>query len=281
MIELGVDLAKGGVRTALALALLLAACSPPTTLSPSSTTAPVPAQTTTAPVLIPSSTVVSPNSSPMDTTGWTTFESARYGFGIGHPSDWAVVPADHDWTLPGDADQSLTTGQEVFLSSSREVRVGAWAVSANLADTMRETGADAEECCVEYCQQLSNPSCGTSMRQWWGVVKWVVGFCRQSNAPSCTGVVDRAVPLCIERWDCHPGLLVPFENYVQAFLPEMTDDSSGWNQMIVVAVWRGDSDPTVARYGGSRQLLEAFLSTMLVCPARLDQAPWGCGKPSP
>ena len=36
--------------------------------------------------------------------------------------------------------------------------------------------------------------------------------------------------------------------------------------MTVVAVWRGQGDPTVATYGGSRQLLEAFLSTMSVWP---------------
>ena len=270
--------AKGGGRAVLALALLLAACSPPTLTPPSiPESSTMIAHTTAAPSSAAPSTTASPNSwVTIDTPGWTIFDSDRYRFSIGHPSDWIVVPADHDWTLAGDPDQSQTTGQEVFRAPNGEVEVRAWAVSLNLEDPTMEEGADFEACCVQYCLETNNPSCRATMRQWGEVVEWVVRFCRQSNAPSCTGVVDQAVPLCIERWDCHPGLLVPFENYVQAFV---TGGDTG-AQMVVVAVWRGEFDPAVARYGGSQQLLEAFLATMNVCPARLNQTPWGCGKPS-
>ena len=75
--------------------------------------------------------------------------------------------------------------------------------------------------------------------------------------------------LCLERRDCHPGLLVPFETDVQAFFPEMTDDDRVryFDQMVVLAIWREEVHYSVARYEGSRQLMEAFLSTMGVCPA--------------
>ncbi len=54
-----------------------------------------------------------------------------------------------------------------------------------------------------------------------------------------------------------PALLVPFDNDVQAFFTNGGDGAP----MTVVVVWWGDSEPAVAPYGGSRRLLEAFLST--------------------
>ena len=66
------------------------------------------------------------------------------------------------------------------------------------------------------------------------------------------------------RWDCHPGLLVPFESAVLAFVNGGIYNADA---MTVVAVWRGESDPSVAPYGGAQRLLEGFLSTMQVWPA--------------
>jgi hypothetical protein len=37
-------------------------------------------------------------------------------------------------------------------------------------------------------------------------------------------------------------------------------------QMVVVTVWREGSDPTLARYGSGRRLIEAFLAPMCVWP---------------
>lgn len=200
------------------------------------------AQPATTPSTTPSPTVSS-TVSPTDTSTWTTFESDRYGFSIGHPSDWTVETAEHDWTLAGDADQWQSTGQEVFRPPTEDVRVSAWSVALD-PDTTMETWADVEA--------------------------WVEQYGQQTNPPF-TGVHDRAVPLCNEKWDCHPGLLVPFASDVQAFF---TGGEYG-NQMVVVAVWRPESHPSLAQYGGSRRLLEAFLSTMDVCP-RLEQTPAGC-----
>ena len=87
---------------------------------------------------------------------------------------------------------------------------------------------------------------------------------RTSGNSPCTGIADRAVELCLEKWDCHPGLLVPFENDVQAFF---SGGIYAQDAMTVVAVWRAESSRHVARYGGSRRLLEAFLSTMEVWPS--------------
>jgi hypothetical protein len=78
------------------------------------------------------------------------------------------------------------------------------------------------------------------------------------SGTQCEGVLKRAVPLCVELRDCHPGLLVPFNYEVMAF---MTGGTFG-DTMTVVAVWWGESEPATAPFGGSQNLLEAFLSTM-------------------
>ena len=58
--------------------------------------------------------------------------------------------------------------------------------------------------------------------------------------------------------------LVPFKDDVQAFFSGGIYDADA---MTVVAVWRGETDSSVEPYGGSRRLLEGFLSTMQVWPA--------------
>jgi hypothetical protein len=192
---------------------------------PTPTTAP---ETTT----VPETTV-----SPIDISTWTAYQSDRYGFTIGHPSDWTEDPADHDWTLAGDADDFLSTGHEVFRPPDGHVRVSAWLVPLDPGATMQTT-AD--------------------------VAAWVEQFCPQTDQFSgCTQIQDRAVPLCKEGRDCHPGLLVPFANDVQAFFFDADLDG-----MVVVAIWVPESAETVAPYGGAQALLKAFLATMEVCPAR-------------
>jgi hypothetical protein len=163
----------------------------------------------------------------IDTTGWTPYESERYGFTIGHPPDWTVSPADHDWTLAEDSHDGLSTGQEVFMPPDQNTSVSAWSVP----------NANGESAGV--------------------VAAWIEAYCQEIGTP-CPDVQDRATPLCVEVRDCHPGLLVPFENDVMAFFT----GGHYHEKMVVVAVWRGDSDPSVAPYGGSTRLLEAFLSTM-------------------
>jgi hypothetical protein len=96
------------------------------------------------------------------------------------------------------------------------------------------------------------------------LVAWVEECCDRSADAPCTGIADRAVELCLEARDCHPGLLVPFRDDVQAFFSGGIYDREA---MTIVAVWRGGSDPSVAPYGGTQRLLESFLSTMEVWPA--------------
>jgi hypothetical protein len=197
--------------------------------SPSPTASPSPAPSATAgPSSAPSA------SATIDTAAWTTYVSKQYGFTIGHPADWSVDPASRAWTWK-DASKLLNNGQDSFDSADGHVRVSAWSVPIKT-------------------------STGTAPLP--DVEAWVSDWCKKAGDVPCAGIHERAVPLCNERRDCHPGLLVPFDEDVLAFF---TGGTSGDN-MLIVAVWWGDSAPAVASYGGSRRLLEGFISTMCVWP---------------
>ena len=63
---------------------------------------------------------------------------------------------------------------------------------------------------------------------------WIENYCEESGNSPCSGIDDRAVELCLEKWDCHPGLLVPFKYDVQAFF---SGGIYAQDAMTVVAVW--------------------------------------------
>jgi hypothetical protein len=180
-----------------------------------------------------------------DTSDWVTYASERYGFGIGHPPGWAVEPSEHDWTMAADAERVDSTGQEAFMSPDGDIRVSAWAALPPANESLVALQA------------------------------WVEQYCEESRNRPCDAF-DDAQELCVERWDCHPGLLVLFGQDVQAF---MTGGIFG-TETVVVAVWREQTDGALAGYGTPRALLLAFLSTMDVCPAGQGD-PRGCGRDIP
>lgn len=185
----------------------------------------------------PSSTVSTPTATgPIDTTEWTSYTSGQYNVTVGHPPDWIEIPANRGWRA-ADAGDPLSPAHDTFQSPSDAVRVSVWSAPLDPGTTIESNG---------------------------DIEAWVEEYCEESGNTPCTGIDDRAVELCLEKWDCHPGLLVPFRDDVQAFFSAGFYDPEA---MTVVAVWRGESAPAVAPYGGSRRLLEAFLSTMAVWPA--------------
>jgi hypothetical protein len=200
----------------------------PTPANPATET-PTPSQS------VPAST--SPAINPLDARDWTTYTSSQYGFTIGHPSDWLVDPATRAWAFDSDAGdtQPHSPGADHLTSPDRQVRVSAWSVPLDGVPIDTESAFQA----------------------------WIEAYCdRTANTP-CTGIAERAVPLCLERRDCHYALLVPFRDDVQAFFSGGIYDADA---MTVVAVWRGSTDPQTGRYGGSQALLQRFLATMQVFP---------------
>lgn len=191
----------------------------------------------TSPSAPPSASAASTSpSSPTDTSAWMTYHSDRYGFDTGYPTDWTVEPADHDWTIDADSKDFLSRGQEAFIAPGRTIRVSAWSVPIGPTPDMQDPAL---------------------------IEAWIKDYCQKSSNSPCTGIHERAVPLCVETRDCHPGLLVPFADDVQAFATGGIYD----RKLVVVAVWWGETAPAVAPYGGSRRLLEAYLSTMNIWPA--------------
>lgn len=180
------------------------------------------------------STTAAPTSTALDTGDWVAYISARYGIELAYPPDWTVQPADHDWSWEDDATDWLSSGHDAFVAPGAAIRVSVWTVP--LDAPVEQSWAAMEAWAIEYCE-------------------------RTANRP-CTGIHERIVPMCIEKRDCHPAVIVPFDEDVQFFghggvLPE---------GMTVVAVWRPEGASAVAPYGGSKSLLEAFLSTMDVWP---------------
>ena len=86
------------------------------------------------------------------------------------------------------------------------------------------------------------------------VESWMDAYCTAQDSGPCTGLQDRAVDVATR--DQHPGRLIfgPEQDTMAFFLDGET--------VYVVAIWRGETDPTVQPYGGARRLLEAFISTL-------------------
>ncbi len=220
---------------ALLLMLLLAGCSPTTpaeTETLAASTGPTASATPTATFTPSSATPIEA----LDTSGWVTYVSERYGFAIGHPPDWAVEPSQRDWTMEEDAERVDSPGHEAFTSPEGDIRVSVWSTPRNGDESLTT------------------------------VLAWIDRYCQESQNRPCTDIGSRALELCIERWDCHPGLLVVFAQDVQGFA---TGGYFGLD-ITVVAVWREESDGPLPGYGTQRAIAEAFLSTMDVCTPRTD-----------
>ena len=173
----------------------------------------------------------------LDTTGWTTYTSETYDLRLAYPPGWTETSAIRRWRSDLDVADALSPAHERFRSSAGDVGVSVW--TAPLDPATREETTDY-------------------------LVAWVEDYCEASENTPCSGIADRAVELCLEKRDCHPGLLVPFESDVQAFF---SGGDYAADAMTIVAVWRPESDASVAPYGGARRLLEGFLSTMDVRPS--------------
>lgn len=190
----------------------------------------LPRPTTTAIRSAPPSAppTAAPSASPnlLDTSTWTTYVSARYGFSIAHPADWIEQRSDRDWTLAKSVDCCPPdTAYENFIlpGGNQGIVVSVWSVAVGP---------------------------GTS------VDSWLQAYCPKATTTPCTGIQSRAVPATM---DGHTGSLVPFEADVQAFF--LVDD-----RIYAIACWRPELDFSVYPYSGSQRLVETFLSTMDLLP---------------
>ena len=163
-----------------------------------------------------------------------TYTSSVYGFSIGYPQGWRVdATAKRRWGAAIDALADFSSpAVDTFSNAAGTVAFSAWQVPHE-ADIDLESRQD--------------------------LLAFAETFCGATEDAPCTGIPERAIQMCRERRDCHPALIVPFEDDVLAFFGGTEDDSVN-----VVAVWWGDSAPEVAEYGGSIALLKSILASMNV-----------------
>jgi hypothetical protein len=188
----------------------------------------------------------------LDPKTFATYTSPQYGFSIGHPTSWSETPATRAWSFATDSDATApetSAGVEHFTSPDGKVRVSAWEIPLESSPNLDSRGE---------------------------LLSWISDYCTRSGSSGCAGIPYRAVPFCNERRDCHVAFLVPFDDWTGTFAWGGSFDGT----VLVTAVWRTESAPEVAPYGGSRRLLEAFLSTINIVPATGDQLE-GWPLPSP
>jgi hypothetical protein len=142
----------------------------------------------TAPASVAPSTPPSPSpsaaSGPLDTSTWATYTSTRYGFTIGRPADWSLIPSNRLWAFPADTTCCPPQGTETFLSPFGDVGVSVWSVALP-----KGTTADA----------------------------WIPTYCAKIDPDSpCTALQSSTVPASM---DGRAGRLVQFKSDTQAFIP--------------------------------------------------------------
>jgi hypothetical protein len=132
----------------------------------------------------PSATAARPASpNLLDTAGWTSYRSNRYGFTIKHPANWTERPSDHVWTLAVDA-SSLNKATEGFIAPGTEILVTAW--SSPVA-----AGTTTDSWLQTYCPKVTTP---------------------------CTGLSELSRRTSGITVDGHTGILVRFSDDTQAFV---------------------------------------------------------------
>lgn len=222
------------VAVAATVAVVTASVAGTAVVASRDTNAPMPPSSTTSPSELETGSASLQDD--LDTGTWQTYRSTQYGFTIGQPPNWTATPATRDWEWEIDGLEAATTAQENFENQYGDVIVSAWSMPLDRGARMDST-AD--------------------------FVDWIENYCERAGFGPCDTIADRAVPLCVEARDCHPGLLVPFHNEVQAFF---SGGIYSDQDMTIVAVLRNESHRTVESYGGAQAILEAFLSTMQVWP---------------
>ncbi len=161
----------------------------------------------------------------MSATSPDGYTSAQYGFTIVPPDGWRYEAADRAWVWESDVRTLEWNRQshETFSSpGDGDVVVSAWGVPLTP---------------------------GTAVGSRADLKAWVEEYRESSGESPCAGMADRAVELCVEGSGCSVGLLGRVAGTTYAFFAGGT---SGSDTMTVVAVWRSETDASVAPYGGAR-----------------------------
>jgi hypothetical protein len=177
------------------------------------------------------------SAAPSPTTGagrtddWIAYTSERYGFDIKRHPEFVETPATTYWDI-ADADVFPAPGTEDF-----------YFANAGAGDGLG-VRVSAWSWAVEP---------GTSLDT------FIEAYCTESGGSTCATILDTAQPAT--TLDGDEGVSIAgFNLDSQVFV--LVDD-----RVYIVTAWRTDNDPSVVPFGGGRQLVEDFASTMTLRPA--------------
>jgi hypothetical protein len=179
---------------------------------------------------------------------WKTYTSQAYGYTTEIPSGWNVLQAaSREWDPTVDVpypDGATSPALDIFTNEDGDVAVSIWRMPVDSGST----------------QEFRN------VRE--SFFAWAKDFCESTDSLGpCSGIAEREIPMCHYTPGCSPdAMIVPFDTDVLAFFGSSSD------MVTVVQVWRVDTDPEVAEYGGATAILQAFLD-----PLNVRLAPPGDG----
>jgi hypothetical protein len=206
-----------------------------------------------------------PPTEAIETTDWVPFSSDRYGFDLTIPSTWTASRSTRAWSLDIDRTDWLTPAADRFMSPGSNLLFTVFAAplparmssDAWIAAYLAPGAGASPGPCAPTARDLGQISVDGRPATFWA----------EPDEAACGGshafvvVDDRIYVFTVWRSGNEP-LLKAFLSTVR-FRPA-ADAASTTGP--VAAVWWGELAPAVAPYGGSRRLLEAFLSTMNVWP---------------
>ena len=207
---------------------------------------------TTAPTAGPTATEGStPSPAPSQVapgiTAWTSYTSEVYGITFGYPDGWTLDSAATRKWQAGDDPQSATPYSDVFMNP--ETR-------------------DGDQIGLGLLQKPAGPGADITSHE--GLTAWAQANMCDEEIDACETVPDVAIPMCLGRVACLPAVLVPLSDSTTAFI---ADPENGL--VTIISIFRPDSLPAAARYGGSVELLKSILTTMDVWTPEPGQIPSG------
>lgn len=207
--------------------------------SPSGPGGPTTPAATQAPTTAPTA---APTATPPAIPGWTTYDSAVYGFTMAYPSDWKVeAPAEHKWQTDEPAVVDGWPWADAFASPDGEI--GMWVF------------------------QVPAPA-GSDLDTWHGLTAAFGDVCEVPSFGPCNfqRVDDRdpttLFDMCLGQQECKPALLVlkGDDGLSPSGDPWGVLSDPDTNTITFFQMGRPDDFPQAAKYGGTVALLKAILA---------------------
>lgn len=211
---------------------------------------------TGTPAPTPSATAAPASTFPPGITGWTSYASEAYGFGLGFPDDWTLESAaTRRWQAGDRFPSDVLPYADIFVSpeeGDEQIALFVWEMPRG------ETVGNGEDSgLIERGPDVESVD---------GLKLWAQKFCVDVGLSSCEEFPQRATPMCLYTGECRAAILVPTTEQQYAFFVNWSTAilTSNPDRVRVVVIARDDGFPQAAEYGGSVELLKSILTKMNV-----------------